>query len=269
MMNTWAIIGLGFISPRHKKGIESTGGTLITTCDIDPAKGADFLSFDALRSSNMWKRVSHVAVCTPNDTHSDIVRACLDDGKRVLCEKPLTLFDDFSGLDGVNVVLQLRYNPAVIALKEAGVQDIDIKVVTYREQKYWDSWKGQPERSGGVLLNMGVHYIDLLIHLLGDPIEILESTFDIKYKATGSVRFQRGIGRYHIELSKEPCETIRDIRVNGKREDIEGATIPLSDSTNMQYKDLHSEVYRNFVDGRGIPLEEARRALDLISDLHA
>lgn len=269
MKNNWALVGLGFISPRHVKGIDAIGDIILATCDIDPTRGADFLSFDKLRASNMWKRISHVAVCTPNDTHHDIVRASLDDGKRVLCEKPLTIFDDFSGLEDVNVVLQLRCNPAVQVLKAEGVRDVSIKVVTYREQKYWDSWKGRPERSGGVLLNMGVHYIDLLIHLLGEPVEILETTLDLKYKATGRIRFQNGIGEYHIELSKEPCETIRDIRVNGRREDIEGATIPLSDSTNMQYKDLHSEVYREFIAGRGIPLEEARRALDLISDLYA
>ena len=208
-------------------------------------------------------------MCTPNDTHGDIVREALSDGKLVLCEKPLTIFDDYYGMEGVNVVLQLRYNPLVKALTINLPRNshVSIKVVTYREKTYWDSWKGDPERSGGILYNMGVHYIDLLIQLLGNPVQVIESKLDKKYQATGKIQFEKGIGEYHIELSREPCETIRNIVVNGMTENVEGATIPLLDGTKMEYADLHSEVYKNFVAGNGIGLEEAQKALDLIVDL--
>lgn len=247
---------MGFIYPRHEKAIEEIGGEIVLTCDIDPSKEADYTDFDEMLKDPRMNVVDYVCILTPNYLHAEMIRKCK---KKVICEKPLTINTDYEGLAHANVVLQLRYNPLVKSLGRVS-GEIDITVKTYREQKYWDSWKGDPERSGGILYNMGIHYIDLLIHLLGDPVQILEATHD-KYLAKGRVEFERGFGSYHIELLKEPAEVIRKIKVNGKEVDLEGATIPLSDQGVMN---LHTEVYKNL---GHLKLKDTLKALNLVHEL--
>ena len=256
----YAVCGLGFIFARHKEAIEKTGGEIILTCDNDPDKKADFLDYKEMFNSPKFDEVDYVVVCVPNFLHSEICRLAVDKGKKVLCEKPLTIFGDYEGLEDVNVVMQLRYNPRVQEIKDG---NIDIFVKTYREPKYFESWKGQESLSGGILYNMGVHYIDLLCHILGEPVEIKKSSYSQKL-AHGEILFEKGKGTYYIELSTEPCPVLRKIIVNGISEDLEGATIPLS---NEGVVNLHTRVYQEMLKGNGLKLKEAKRSLDLIKQL--
>lgn len=262
----YAVCGLGFISKRHINAISNVGGTVAMTCDIDPSKNADYRDWVEMFRSPAFKQVDAVAVCTPNYTHSAIVREAVRLGKKVICEKPLTIFGDTQGMDGAKVVLQLRYNPRVQRLKrelKGNQNQIDIKVRTFREESYFKSWKGDATRSGGILYNMGVHYIDLLEHLLGEPECILETHYEERL-AWGRVRFQKGIGTYHIELSREQGVN-RTIQVNGRVEDLEGATIPLTDTGEAL--DLHTQVYKAFERDKGIGVSEARKSLELVEEL--
>ena len=111
MMYKYAIIGKGFIFSRHVEAIELTGGKVVLTCDIDTTKGADFLDYREMLDSPKMKEVDVVVICTPNHLHAEMVRDVLHIGKTVLCEKPLTINTDFSGMEGVNVVQQLHYHP--------------------------------------------------------------------------------------------------------------------------------------------------------------
>ena len=260
-MIKYAVCGMGFIFPRHKEAIEKTGGKVILTCDNDPDKKADFLDYKEMFNSPRFDEVEYVVVLVPNFLHSEICRVAIAKGKKVLCEKPLTIFGDYEGLEDVNVVMQLRYNPQVPYIKGG---NIDIFVKTYREPKYFESWKGQDALSGGILYNMGVHYIDLLCHILGEPVEIKKSSYTSNL-AQGEVLFRKGKGTYHIELSTEPCPTLRKMILNGILLNLEGATIPLNDTG--QVVNLHTRVYEEMLAGNGLKLSEARKSLELIEKL--
>lgn len=259
----YALIGLGFISPRHKKAIEKTGGTIVLTCDNDPNKKADFTDYKEMFESPRFLEVDTVVICLPNYLHSEVARLAISKGKPVICEKPLTIFGDYEGLEEVNVVMQLRLNPKIKRWK-GKYSNVDLYVKTYREPKYWESWKGQPALSGGILYNMGVHYIDLLIHLLGDPVEIKKSVYSDKL-AYGEIYFKNGKGNYYIELCDEWCPTLRKIILNGISVDLEGATIPLKDKGEVI--DLHTDVYKEILKGKGFKLKEAIKSLELIEKL--
>ena len=262
-----AIIGsAGFISKRHKKAIENIGGELVLTCDL---KGGDFTDWVEMIHSPKFKEVDMVSVCTPNYLHSVMVRELLAQGKKVLCEKPLTIFDDLHLEDpNLGVVLQLRHNPIIKKLKEENFSgNIKIDVATYRPPEYFNSWKGNKNLSGGILYNMAIHYVDLLIHLLGNPVTIPYSEVSDR-KAQFTIEFERGIGEASIELLGEGFENapvVRKIALNGDLMDLEGATIPLTDSGEVL--DLHTEVYKDFVAGKRIGLREAKRSLDLVKHL--
>lgn len=254
----------GFISKRHRKAIENIGGELFLTCDLNGE--ADFKDWVEMIHSPKFIEVDMVSVCTPNYLHSVMIKELLFLGKKVLCEKPLTIFDDIT-IDSsrLGVVLQLRHNQVVKKLKEENFNgDIKITVKSFRPPEYWESWKGDSSKSGGILYNMCVHYFDLFVHLLGDPISISYSEHSQKL-AKGKIIFQKGVGEYHIELTDEQAPVVRKIAFNGTELDLEGATIPLTD--NGQIINLHTEVYKEFISGKRVGLAEAKKSLDLIKFL--
>ena len=261
-----AIIGDGFIAKRHKKAIENIGGELSLTCDL---KGGDFTDWVEMIHSPKFKEIDMVSICTPNYLHSVMVRELLAQGKKVLCEKPLTIFNDLHLEDSnLGVVLQLRHNPIIKKAKEENFAgNIKIEVASYRPPEYWNSWKGNANLSGGILYNMSIHYLDLLIHLLGDPVSIPYSEND-EFCSRGVVEFQRGIGEWDIKLLRDGFENapvVRKIALGEEFVDLEGATIPLTDSGEIL--DLHTEVYKDFVVEKRIGLKEAKRSLDLVKHL--
>lgn len=254
-MNKFAIIGLGFIYPRHKQSIERLGGEIILTCDIDPAKGADYLDWCEMLRDPKWKEVDYVVICTPNYLHTPMCMAIPD--KIILCEKPLAIDNRVNYLpDNVNGVLQLRHHPKLQGLKP---KDVDVTAKMFRDDTYWNGWKGNEQKSGGILFNLGIHYIDLLIFLLGNPVRIVKSSISPKL-ARGEVQFERGVGRYHIEILDSREGQIRKILADGQE-------VSLSDKDNLSYEDLHVEVYKDLMNFRGKKPSECAKSIKLVQQL--
>ena len=73
----------------------------------------------------------------------------------------------------VFTVLQLRVHPALMALRERlaaqkeARSQVELTYVTSRGPWYRYSWKGRPEKSGGLATNIGIHFFDLLLWLFG------------------------------------------------------------------------------------------------------
>lgn len=251
----YAVIGMGFISPRHKQAIEATGGRVRMTCDIDPTKNPDFTDWELMFEHPDFINVDAVVICTPNYLHKPIAQQALALGKKVLCEKPLST-NGLDGLEGVNTVLQLREHPA---LKDLNPHEVSVTAKMFRDDSYWKGWKGNDEHSGGILYNLGIHYIDLLIYLLGQPLVVKDAYYSPKM-ASGRIQFERGVGEYHIEILDTRDGQIRKILVDGQE-------ISLSDKDNLSYEDLHIEVYKKFIKGEGVPLSEAAKSIRLVEDL--
>lgn len=109
----------------------------------------------------------------------------------------------------LSVISQHRFDPSTIKVKEA-INEGKLgslfmghaSISWYRTQSYYDSgnWRGTWELDGGgVLMNQGIHTIDLLQHLMG-PIEsvyALTSTFahhriEVEDTAVAAVKFKNG-----------------------------------------------------------------------------
>ncbi len=254
-MMRYCLIGLGFISERHKQAIEKTGGEIAMTCDIDPSKGADFQDWVRMFNHPDFKNVDTVIICTPNYLHPVIAREAMLRDKRVLSEKPLSI-SGTQGLHGVNTVLQLRYHPALQNLRS---KKVEVTAKMFRDNTYWNGWKGDNLKSGGILYNLGVHYIDLLIFLLGNP-EYIATASVSDTLATGRIAFERGWGEFHIEILPTREGQMRKILADGQE-------VSLSDKDNLSYEDLHVQVYENFLNGKGISFGEEKKSLDLIADI--
>jgi len=92
-----AILGAGRIGQTHARAIAATDGArLVAIADpvADAAKavadryGCDIRTIDEIAGSD---DVEAVAICTPTDTHADLIERFSKLGKAVFCEKPIDL----------------------------------------------------------------------------------------------------------------------------------------------------------------------------------
>ena len=198
----FAIIGVGTIADFHARALQQVNGAkLITVYSRSPDKTSAFASkyhisaAPSLKSLLGQKDIDIVCITTPSGTHAEIAIPALDDGKHVLCEKPLDIkLDRIDAMVAaakknkrhLAAIFQSRFGEGAKTLKkaiEAGrfgkLTMCDAYIKWWRTQSYYDSgvWRGTWELDGGgALMNQGIHAIDLLQWLVGMPHEIMART---------------------------------------------------------------------------------------------
>ena len=192
------IIGCGTIAPIHAMAISATDGAeLIGAVSHSYEKAKHFAenySCEAFKSYEDMlsdRRIDAVSVCTPSGYHFENVRQALNAGKHVIVEKPICLTleeaDELTALSKERalclcVVSQTRFSAAAQAVKKMIASGVAGKPVSaqlmmrfYRGQEYYDSagWRGTWKYDGGgILMNQGIHGIDLLCYLMGRPLSV-------------------------------------------------------------------------------------------------
>ena len=131
---------------------------------------------------------------------------------------------------------------------------VSITYHTPRGPWYWESWKADKAKSGGLLFNIGIHLIDLAIWVFGPP---------LSYRKPAIIRNDSAI----IALELERSTVFANLSINGKKRErtfiVGGAEF---DFTNG-FDDLHVESYRQILAGNGFTLEDARPAIELCERL--
>lgn len=263
-IKNFAIIGSnGFVSNRHKKAIRDNGGKVVCTCDIDAE--ADFYDYrNMIDSIKDEGDVDAISICTPNHLHAEHVRACLTTGLPVLCEKPLITNTDFTFMDDVYVVSQLRYHPLFDEICAAMVKAKKIKIVlkAIRNEEFWKSWKGDEAKSGGCIYVMGAHIFDLLLCAFKDKKYKFEDKhiYDRMKKSFGYIYFDDIEVDYEIELLDNRDGQTRHLEIDGKK-------YVLSLKDNLSFDGLHDQVYKAFIDGTAPKMEDIKPSIELIDKL--
>jgi UDP-N-acetyl-2-amino-2-deoxyglucuronate dehydrogenase len=164
--------------------------------ETDPTRLADIAAATSPASTtDEWEtlvardEIDAVLVsATPETLHFPMARAALAAGKHVLLEKPLDISTARAERlvhsmkpNQLAVVLQNRHKPAtkrLVQLLAAGELGRLVAASAYielwRPQSYYDQpGRGTRARDGGgVLLTQGIHTLDVLIALAGEPIEV-------------------------------------------------------------------------------------------------
>lgn len=297
-MKNFALIGAsGYIAPRHMKAIKETGNNLVVAMDTYDGIGimdsnfpqADFFTeferFSAFVDSfkRDGNKIDYMAITTPNYLHDSHIRFALKSGSNAICEKPLVLnpkqIDDLKVIESesgkkVYTILQLRLHDSIIALKNkiakelkenpSKVYDIDLTYLTSRGKWYFESWKGDESKSGGIASNIGVHFFDMLSWIFG---ELQENVVYLKQTdanagymklKNANVRWFLSVNYNYIpeEIREAGKTTFRSITVDGEEfEFSEGFT------------DLHTKSYNDILNGGGFGLDDAKNSIVIVSDI--
>lgn len=197
------IIGVGNISNEHINAyLNNPNVELYAFCDVNE-KQLSVMSekYGVTRTftdkDEMLKlpEIDAVSVCTWNSAHAECTIAALNAGKHVLCEKPMTtsVHDAIKMKEAAeknNKLLMIgfvrRYGNDCAILQDFISSDYfgDLyysKATYLRRDGNPGGWFGDKSRSGGgPLIDLGVHVIDLVRYLMGNPKPV--SVYGVTYQ---------------------------------------------------------------------------------------
>lgn len=293
-MKNFAITGVaGYIAPRHLAAIKDTGNVLLAAIDPHDSVGvidryfpdAAFFTeierfdrhLEKLRRGPAERRIDYLSICSPNHLHDAHIRLALRVGADAVCEKPIILnpwnLDALQQIEmesgkKVYTILQLRVHPSLQELKRkiesAGTNTrykVCLTYITSRGLWYNYSWKGNPEKSGGVVTNIGIHFFDLLIWLFGAKV-YTEVHLAERNRMSGFLELKNAEVSWYLSIDKNDLPeaakaqnktTYRSIKINNEE-------IEFTDG----FTDLHTKVYREVLDGRGYGIEAARPSIETV-----
>lgn len=187
-MIRFGVLGCGRIGQVHASTLYRLNGAVVRAVSDAFETAANALADKVhaeVRSSEdiiAASDIDAVAICTPTDTHADLIEAAAKAGKAVFCEKPIHLDVDRvrSCLETVEqtgtalmIGFQRRFDPDFRALKEALLSDRIGKI----EQISIISRDPSPppidyiKRSGGLFRDMTIHDFDMARFLLETPVK--------------------------------------------------------------------------------------------------
>jgi len=192
----WGIIGLGNIANQFAADLLLVqDAALVAVASRDHNKAIEFAkkynctkSYDSYEALFQDDQVDIIYIATPHDSHAELSIKALENGKHVLCEKPMSL----SYKDALQMIeasrkydkffmeaFWTRFIPSVKEILEKVNQGIigDVKYVKADFAFYADEKQGgrlfDKNLGGGALFDIGVYPLFLSYILLGIPKEIM------------------------------------------------------------------------------------------------
>jgi UDP-N-acetyl-2-amino-2-deoxyglucuronate dehydrogenase len=192
------VIGAGLISAYHLAGLAAAGGAEVRVLAARTSARARPLArrFGIPEVGTDWRAVLErgdidaVLIATPDATHEEIAISAAQAGKAILLQKPMAMTVGqcrriIAAAREAGVDLQVswmhRHFEEVVRAAEllasdkfGPVQHVRIRNATPGPH---EPWFFDPARvAGGVVMQLGVHGIDLVRHLLGDIATVAATT---------------------------------------------------------------------------------------------
>jgi myo-inositol 2-dehydrogenase / D-chiro-inositol 1-dehydrogenase len=199
----FGIVGAGRIGKIHGGNVAARPDSQAAyVADADPdaaaalakATGAKVAAVDAILAS---KDVDAVAICSPTDTHADLIERAARAKKAIFCEKPIDL-----DVDRVRACLEVvrqtgatlmvgfnrRFDPNFASLRkrvaEGAIGALEIVSITSRDPS--PPPLSYIARSGGLFRDMMIHDFDMARFVLGEE--------PVAVSAMGSALVDKAIG---------------------------------------------------------------------------
>ena len=219
---SFGIVGCGIIARFHALAIgDVPGARLLGACSktyqsteklCSEFHARPFASYEELLAE---PELDVVVICTPSGDHAGQILSALRAGKHVVVEKPMCL--TMAEADAVVaeaeklgrmvcVISQTRFSDGVQAIKQAidrgemgRLVSASLTMRYFRSQDYYNmaQWRGTlAGDGGGVLMNQGIHGIDVLCYLMGMPVGVtgysrtLLRDIEVEDTAVAAVEFE-------------------------------------------------------------------------------
>lgn len=291
-MKKFILLGAaGYIAPRHMKAIKETGNILIAAMDKNDSVGiidsyfpnAHFFTEIERLERHVEKmrfngeKIDYVSICTPNYLHDAHIRFALRQEANAICEKPLVLnpwnvdllkkMEEYYG-HKIYTILQLRHHPKIIELKNFVENNksnkkyvIELIYITARGRWYFQSWKADISKSGGIATNIGIHFFDMLCWIFGKMQNSIVYKLDPD-KASGFLELENAYVKWYLSLDfNDLPEQIRNAGKMSYREiTIDGQTFEFSEG----FTDLHTVTYQNILNGNGYGIDDAYESIRIV-----
>jgi len=207
------VIGCGKVAESfHVPAYQSAAGVeIVGLADSDKIR-LDYLAkkfrikrtFTDYKSLLESKEIDAVSVCVPTGLHHDIVVAAAENGKHVLCEKPLarSLAQGSEMMNAAkkgDVQLYVGFPSRFSVVVREGMKMLRrgiVKDPLSLSLRFLDppappgSWYMNRAMGGGALFDTGSHGIDLLLHYFGDG-------------KLNSIKFTRGAENCDVDVAAE------------------------------------------------------------------
>ena len=276
----FAVVGCGRIAERHAIHINKVG-VLKAACDTDVKKAVSIATkYSALPYACIddmlanEKDLDVVCVCTPNALHASHSIKALQAGFHVLCEKPMatTVEDGWEMIKAAEktnrqlfIVKQNRFNPPVVAVKDAVDKGLLGKIYSIQLSCFWNrdaayynnSWKGTNDLDGGTLFTQFSHFVDLLYWIVGDVKTVYAITGNFAHM--GIIDFE-DTGVVALKFVNGAVGTI-NYTVNSYNKNMEGSLTIFAEKgtvkiggeylNKLEYQNIEGFEIRNISNGNG------------------
>lgn len=326
------IVGCGKIFPAHLRAISENRDKfeLVAVCDNDTAvidslciepTISKFIDYENMLLA-MTNKMDMVTIATPNSLHFQQAQIALNHQFNVLIEKPVSFTKkDVEKIEEIAIknsrraygVLQVRYNPSVIFLKKciAGsyfgkIRSISLIQRWQRPTEYFSDWRGDINIGGRTLYEVGIHYLDIMRWIFGNPKVLYTKTFQLKHKdisfedtVYSTLEFSNHCaGTIEVTIAAEPCNLECSLTLIGEKgmmklggkalnniERIEISDSKLSNDLKTQasiinenlFNDYgsyqgsspnHPKLYKQLSEGRGILIQDIAKSISFIEEIY-
>ena len=192
----FGVLGAGRIGRVHARAVASVAGAeLVAVADpvaeaaqhVADAYGCEVRTVDRIEGSD---DIDAAIICSPTDTHADLIERFVRAGKAVFCEKPVDLsvarakrcLAAVEAEGGMLMVgFQRRFDPDFLALKRAiddgRIGEVEMVTIISRD----------PEpppcdfivHSGGIFRDMTIHDFDVARWLLGEEVKTVQAAASV------------------------------------------------------------------------------------------
>lgn len=184
-----AIIGFGKMGQIRAKAIEQTGKKIVKIFDTNTSAETNYTWAKSPDEIISDPAINCIFVCTPNYLNKELTIKALQNNKHVFCEKPpafnvddvieIRIAEKNSGkklMYGFNH----RHHGSILLMKKLIDEGRYGKVLWMRgrygksvDASYLGTWRANKDLAGGgILLDQGIHMLDLFLFLGGDFDEV-------------------------------------------------------------------------------------------------
>lgn len=184
----FALLGAGRIGKVHAKAVTSNpSAKLVAVADpmekaaaeLAAQYGCDIRTIEEIAASH---DIDAVVICTPTDTHADLIEKFSRAGKQIFCEKPVDLSvarvrECLATVkkNGTKLMVGFnrRFDPHFMAVKDAIAAGKigTVEMVTIISRDPAPPPVDYIKRSGGIFRDMTIHDFDMARFLLGEEID--------------------------------------------------------------------------------------------------